>query len=58
MYDKMLAIFALASFAAFLAVLGIWVESTALRVVLGVTVLLAAFDFWRTPSSSDDKTSH
>ena len=48
MYDKLLAIIALALLAGFLAVIGLWVESTSLRMLLVVTALLAAYDFWRT----------
>ena len=46
MYDKLLAIFSFALFAAFLAILGIWVESMSLKVVLIITVLMCAYDFW------------
>lgn len=46
MYDKFLAIVSLALFVAFLAVLAIWVESIALKVVLGTTAAMAAYDFW------------
>lgn len=46
MYDKVVAIFAFALFAGFLTILGIWVESTSLKVVLFITVLMCGYDFY------------
>jgi len=46
MYEKFLAVFALCLFVAFLAVLGIWVEGIDIKIVLALTGLLAAYDFW------------
>ncbi len=46
MYDKILAIFSFALFATFLAILGIWVESISLKVVLVITVVMCGYDFW------------
>ena len=46
MYDKVLAIFAFVLFAAFVAILGIWVDSIALKVVLIITVLMCGYDFY------------
>lgn len=46
MYDKLMALFSFALFALFLAVLGIWVESLSLKVVLAVTALMCGYDFW------------
>ncbi len=46
MYDKILAVFSFALLSVFLAILGIWVESTSLRIVLIITVLMCGYDFW------------
>lgn len=46
MYEKFLAIFTLTLFAVFMAILGIWVESISLKIVLAITVLMCAYDFW------------
>ncbi|MCB1513309.1 MAG: hypothetical protein KDJ18_00550 [Hyphomicrobiaceae bacterium] len=46
MYDKLLALFSFALFAVFLAILGIWVESVSLKIVLVITTLMCAYDFW------------
>lgn len=46
MYEKILALFAFALFAIFLAILGIWVESISLKIVLIITGLMCAYDFW------------
>lgn len=46
MYQKILAIFTLTLFALFMAILGIWVESISLKIVLAITVLMCAYDFW------------
>ncbi|MBL8564213.1 MAG: hypothetical protein JNM89_00680 [Hyphomicrobiaceae bacterium] len=46
MYEKILAVVSLIVFAVFLATLGIWVESVSLKIVLAVTVLMCAYDFW------------
>jgi hypothetical protein len=47
MTDAILSIVALAGFVAFLFVLGWWVREPDLIVVLGIGVVLAAYDFWR-----------
>ncbi|HRY07457.1 MAG TPA: hypothetical protein P5114_10065 [Hyphomicrobiaceae bacterium] len=52
MYDKVLAIFSFAAFAVFLAILGIWVNSMSLKVVLFITVLMCGYDFWLATFSS------
>ena len=46
MYDRILALFSFALFAIFLAILGIWVESVSLKVVLIITALMCGYDFW------------
>lgn len=46
MYDKILALVSFLLFAVFLAILGIWVDSISLKVVLAITVLMCAYDFW------------
>lgn len=46
MYDKILALFSFVMFAVFLAILGIWVESISLKMVLIITALMCAYDFW------------
>ncbi|MCB1520856.1 MAG: hypothetical protein KDJ37_09815 [Hyphomicrobiaceae bacterium] len=58
MYDKLLALVSFLMFAGFVSILGIWVDSTSLRVVLLITVLMCAYDFWRdlmTPSDKNGK---
>jgi hypothetical protein len=58
MYDKILAVFAFSLFAIFLAILGIWVEGTqnlSLKIVLIITVLMCAYDFWLDAFSSRKK---
>ncbi len=52
MYDKILAFISLAAFAVFLAILGIWVESLSLKIVLIITALMCAYDFWLDAFSS------
>ena len=52
MFDKLMALFSFALFAVFLAVLGIWVESVSLKVVLIITALMCAYDFWLDAFSS------
>lgn len=46
MYDKLLAVFSIALLVAFLLVLGWWIEGTDVKIVLAITALLAAYDFW------------
>ncbi len=46
MYERILAVMSLIVFAVFLAILGIWVESISLKIVLAITVLMCAYDFW------------
>lgn len=46
MYDKILALFSFVAFAVFLAILGIWVESLSLKVVLVITAVMCGYDFW------------
>jgi len=47
MYEKFLALVSFVLFAAFLAILGIWVESWSLKIVLIITVLMCGYDFLR-----------
>lgn len=47
MYDKVLAVFALALFVGFLAILGVAVQGWDLRIVLIITAIMATYDFWR-----------
>ena len=58
MYDKILALISFAMFAVFLAILGIWVESTSLKIVLIITVLMCGYDFWRDAFSSRNTGSN
>lgn len=46
MYDKILALVSFVLFAIFLAILGIWVESLSLKIVLVITAAMCAYDFW------------
>lgn len=46
-YEKILALVSLAIFAAFMGILGLWVDAIDLKVVLLVTVAMAAYDFAR-----------
>ncbi|MGD9785591.1 MAG: hypothetical protein AB7E80_07805 [Hyphomicrobiaceae bacterium] len=46
MYDKLLALISYALFVAFLAILGIWVESVSLKLVLIITALMCGYDFF------------
>ena len=46
MYDKILALVSFVLFAIFLAILGIWVDSISLKVVLMITAAMCAYDFW------------
>lgn len=46
MQDKFLALFSFALFAVFISILGIWVDSMSLKVVLIITVLMCGYDFW------------
>lgn len=45
-YEKSIAVAALGSFVAFLIVVGVWVESISLRIVLALAALMAGYDFW------------
>ena len=45
-YGKLLALFALAVFVVYLGVLAVRVPRLDLQIVVGVTVLLAAYDLW------------
>ncbi len=45
-FDKAVAIFALGFFISFLAIVGVWVDSISLRVVLIGAALMATYDFW------------
>lgn len=47
MYDKLLALVSFVLFAIFLAILGIWVDSISLKIVLAITAAMCAYDFWR-----------
>ncbi len=61
MFDKLMALFSFVLFAVFLAVLGIWVESVSLKVVLIITVLMCGYDFWLDAFSrkkSDSDANH
>ena len=47
MYDKVLAVFSILVFGAFLLILGLWVEEApVLPFVLAITFLMGAYDFW------------
>jgi hypothetical protein len=46
-YEKILALVSLAAFASFMGILGLWVDAIDLKVVLLVTVAMAAYDFAR-----------
>ena len=46
MYDKLLAIVALALYLAFIAILGYAVEGWDIKIVLIITGLMATYDFW------------
>ena len=46
MLDKILAIFALGLFIAFLAVIAISVQGWDIKIVLIITALMATYDFW------------
>ncbi|MGD9669520.1 MAG: hypothetical protein AB7U75_10750 [Hyphomicrobiaceae bacterium] len=52
MYDKILAISTFVAFAVFLAILGIWVDSMSLKIVLVITALMCGYDFWLEAFSS------
>ncbi len=45
-FDRVVAVFALGFFVAFLAIVGLWVDSISLRIVLVIAGVMAAFDFW------------
>lgn len=45
-YDRVIAVSALGFFVAFLAIVGLWVDSISLRIVLIIAGLMAAYDFW------------
>ncbi|CFX64330.1 conserved exported protein of unknown function [Candidatus Filomicrobium marinum] len=47
MYDKLLAIFSLALYLAFIAILGYAVEGWDIKIVLIITGLMVTYDFWR-----------
>ena len=55
MYDKILALVSFALFAIFLAILGIWVESMSLKIVLIITALMCGYDFWLDAFSATNK---
>lgn len=56
MYDKILAVFSMALFGGFLLILALWVEEApVLPVVLAITFLLAAYDFWCDAFRKSDK---
>ncbi len=55
MYDKILALVSFAMFAIFLAILGIWVESMSLKIVLIITALMCGYDFWLDAFSAKSK---
>ena len=47
MYDKILAIGSMLLFGVFLLILALWVEEApVLPVVLAITFIMAAYDFW------------
>lgn len=46
MYEKLLAVFALIIFGAFMGILAWWVQAIPLQIVLLITFLFAAYDFW------------
>ncbi len=45
-YDKAAALSSLALFGSFLLIVGVWVESISLRVVLLIAFAMATYDFW------------
>ncbi len=45
-YDRAVAVGALALFGSFLLIIGVWVESISLRVVLVIAFAMATYDFW------------
>lgn len=45
-YDRAVAVSALALFGSFLLIIGVWVESISLRVVLFLAFAMATYDFW------------
>lgn len=51
-YEKSIAVASLGSFIAFLLVVGVWVESLSLRIVLVLSGAMAAYDFWLEAFSS------
>lgn len=58
MYDKILALVSFIAFAVFLAILGIWVESISLKIVLAITALMCGYDFWLDTFSRKNGGSH
>jgi len=57
-YDRAVAASALGLFTAFLLILGIWVDSLSLRVVLLIAVAMAAYDFWLDAFSKKNGNGH
>ncbi len=51
-FDRVVAVASLGALATFIAIVGIQVESWSLRIVLIVTALMAAYDFWLDAFSS------
>lgn len=45
-YDKAVAVSSLALFGSFLLIVGVWVDSISLRVVLLIAFAMATYDFW------------
>jgi len=52
MYDRLLALFALAVFGIFLGIIGWRVQEWDLRIVLLIAFAMASYDFWRDAISS------
>ena len=46
MFDKLMAIVSILLFVASIGILGWWVESWALKIILAGSVAMAAYDFW------------
>lgn len=53
MFDKIIALVSFLLFAVFLAILGIWVDSISLKIVLAITAAMCAYDFWLDTSKAE-----
>lgn len=45
-FDKVVAVASVGSFIAFLVIVGLWVDSISLKIVLMLSGLMALYDFW------------